>query len=220
MPLRFSLACVSLMACSPELTDVSVRLAPEVVSSLDGTLSVQTLVLAGREPAEAERVDLSVDYVDRNGTAHAVVAESGTTDARGLFTTTLAGLTWDGAGTITATVAGGGPTGTARFSVLDRTPPAVTIVAPAAADVRAGRDIVVDVHITDEIGVSQVNFEWSTPFGRSRSSIVASGATDATISFDFQVTDQVGETVTLFALGEDLSGNRAAAQPVNVVVVP
>jgi len=220
MMLRFTLAASLLVACTPDTNAVSLRLAPEVISSLDGTLSVEALVLADREPAEAETVDLTVAYTDRNGTTHDIAPASGTTDAKGVFAATLTGLDWDGVGVVTATVQGGGPTGTATFAVLDRTPPVVTITPPAADQVRAGRDITVSVRITDEIGVSSVFFEWKTQFGRDRASILASGSTDATLKFDFQVPDQVGSMITLYALGSDLSGNQAAAAPVTVTVVP
>jgi hypothetical protein len=220
MMLRFTLAASLLVACTPETNDVSVRLAPEVISSLDGTLTVQALVLADREPAEAESVDVTVAYTDRNGTTHDITPATGTTDPKGMFEATLTGLDWDGVGVVTATVAGGGPTGTATFAVLDRTPPKVTIAPPAANTIKAGQDTTITVHITDEIGVSSVFFEWNTQFGRDRSSIVASGSTDATLKFDFQVPDQVGSMITLYALGEDLSGNQAAAEPVTVTVVP
>jgi hypothetical protein len=224
MHLRFTTLAL-LIACTPDTNDVSVRLAPEVISSIDGTLSVSALVLADRQPAESETVDITVVYTDRNGTPHDVAPASGTTDAKGTFEATLTGLTWDGTGTVTATVAGG-PTGTATFAVLDRTPPKVSITAPNASSIRAGNDVTVEVRITDEIGVSQVYFEWSgqfgNQFGRERASVVASGSTDATVRFDLQIPDGagVGTMITLYALGADLSGNQAAAQPVTVTVVP
>lgn len=224
MQLRFTALAV-LVACTPDTNDVSVRLAPEIISSIDGTLSVTALVLADRQPAESETVDITVAYTDRNGTAHDIAPATGTTDAKGTFEATLVGLTWDGTGTVTATVAGG-PVGTATFAVLDRTPPKVTITPPTANMVRAGNDVTVEVKISDEIGVSQVYFEWAgqfgNQFGRERSSVVASGSTDATVKFDVAIPDfaQVGTTVTLYALGADLSGNQAAAQPVTVTVVP
>ena len=214
-----------LVACTPDTNDVSVRLAPEVISSIDGTLGVSALVLADRQPSEGETVDVTVAYTDRNGTPHDVAPATGTTDSKGQFDTTLTGLTWDGTGTVTVTVQGGGPTGTATFAVLDRTPPKLTITPPASSSVRAGQDITVDVHITDEIGASQIYFEWSGQFqnqqgGRQRASVVSSGSTDATVKFDFQVPDAIGAMITLYALGADLSGNEAAAQPVTVTVVP
>ena len=224
MQLRLTTLAV-LAACAPDTNDVSVRLAPEVISSIDGTLSVTALVLADRQPAESETVDITVAYTDRNGTPRTIAPATGTTDAKGTFEATLTGLMWDGTGTVTAAVAGG-PTGTATFAVLDRTPPKVTIIPPPASTVRANNDITVEVKITDEIGVSQVDFEWAgqfgIQFGRERSSVVASGSTDATLKFDIAIPDfaQVGATLTLYALGADLSGNQGAAQPVTVTVVP
>lgn len=213
-----------LAACTADTNAVSVELAPDVISSIDGTLGVHALVLADRSPVEGETVDVTVEYTDRNGMAHAIAPAAGTTDVKGRFDATLTGLTWDGIGTVTVTVPGGG-SGTATFAVLDRTPPKVTITPPAATQVRPGNDVTVEIHITDEIGVSQVYFEWAGPqggFGRDRASVVASGSTDATVRFDFGIPDGVptGTTLTLYALAADLSGNEAAAQPVNVTVVP
>ena len=201
-----------------------VQLSPEVISSLDGTLSVHTIVLGDRDPLPDTAVDVTVAYTDRNGTDHAIAPASGKTDKTGAFDAALTGLMWDGTGTVTATVAGG-PTGTATFAVLDRTPPVLTITPPANNQVRMNTDVKISVHITDEIGTSQVFFEWSGnfngQFNRDRSTIIASGSADTTLSFDWQVPDNIaGTTITLYALGEDLSGNQAAAQPVTVTVVP
>jgi hypothetical protein len=211
---------VPLVACA-ETNDVVIQLAPEVISSLDGTLSVHTIVLADRSPMAEETVDLAVEYTDRNGMAHPIAPVSGVTDDKGVFDAELTGLTWDGVGTVTATVAGGAAEASATFAVLDRTPPVVTITPPTASQVRAQQDITIQVHITDEIGVSQVFFEWSgqNQQGRDRSSVIASGSTDATVSFDLRVPDQIGSMVTLYALGADLSGNQAAAPPITVTVV-
>lgn len=221
---RLSLLAL-LVACTAETSAVSVHLAPDVISSIDGTLGVHALVLADRTPVEGEAVDVTVEYTDRNGTAHAIAPATGTTDAKGSFDATLTGLTWDGTGTVTVTVPNGGPSGTATFAVLDRTPPKLTITPPAASQVQPGNDVTAEVHITDEIGVSQVYFEWAGPqggFGRDRASVVASGSTDATVRFDFGIPDGVptGTMLTLYALAADLSGNEAAAQPVTVTVVP
>ena len=107
--------------------------------------------------------------------------------------------------------------------MLDRTPPTVSITPPPSDTIRIGNDVTVEVHVTDEIGVSQVFFETSGDgFNRDRGTVVASGSTDATVSFDFQVRDSaaVGSTITLYALAADLSGNQAAAEPVTLTVVP
>jgi len=204
-------------ACTTAPNDVLVSLAPDIVSSLNGTLSVRATVLADREPVAEEPVQLTFEYQDRGGTAHAIAPIDGTTDDKGVFETAVTGLTWDGNGTVTVT--GAGVEGTASFAVLDRTPPKVTITPPDPARVQRGRDIQIKVHVTDEIGVSQAYFGSSDRF-RDRS-LIASGATDVTLDFDFAVPDiAAGATITLFALAEDLSGNQGAATPITVTVVP
>ncbi|MBS1117787.1 MAG: hypothetical protein H6Q90_15 [Deltaproteobacteria bacterium] len=203
-------------ACTTEPNGVLVSLAPDVVSSLNGTLSVRATVLADREPAAAEAVEITIDYTDRSGVTHAIAPASGDTDDKGVFEATLTGFSFDGYGTVTAT--NGGIAGTASFAVLDRTPPKVTITPPGATSVRRGTDIKVQVHVTDEIGVSQALFG-SSDSGRDRS-LIASGAADVTLDFDFQVPDVApGAVITLFALAEDLSGNQGAATPIMVTVV-
>lgn len=210
-----------LVACTAETDGVVIQLAPDVISSIDGTLGVHATVLAAREPVAGEPVDITVEYTDRNGMARAIAPVSGVTDDNGFFDATLTGLTWDGIGTVTATVPGG-PTGSATFAVLDRTPPHVTIIPPANNQVTINQDTTIKVHVTDEIGVSQVWFEWNGQFARERSSVVASGSTDAMVGFDFAVPDTatVGSMLTLYALAGDLSGNQAAAQPITVTVAP
>lgn len=214
MSLRRFMLLVPLVGCTPDTSDVVIQLAPQVISSIDGQLSVHAIVLAERQPAPGEAVELSVVYADRNGTDHVIPAQSGTTDGNGVFDAAITGLTWDGHGTVTVAVAGG-PDATATFAVLDRTPPKVTILPPATNQVRAGQDITIDVHVTDEIGVSQVFFE-----GRDRSDLITTGAADITATFDFRVPDAVGTMVMLYALAEDMSGNQGAAQPITVTVVP
>ena len=217
-----SLLCVTpLAACAQNPNDVMVQLAPEVISSLDGTLDARVLVLSDRDPVgKGKAVDLAIDYTDRNGTAHTIAPVSGVTDDRGAFDGTLKGLTWDGTGTVHATV--GGITGEATFAVLDRTPPQVSITPPAT--VRVNMNAQFQVHVTDEIGVSQVSFEASNGGGGGgnggqRSTVVASGSADATLGFNYQANDtQVGQMVTFYALASDLSGNEAAATPVTVTI--
>jgi hypothetical protein len=207
-------------ACANNPNDIMVTLQPDVISSIDGTLQVHALVLDNRDPVgKGKAISLAVDYTDRNGMAHTIAPASGSTDDRGAFDATFEGLTWDGIGTVTATV--GALTGDATFSVLDRTPPKVTITPPAA--VHINQDAQFQVHVTDEIGVSEVFFEASQGGGgnggRQRSTVIASGSTDATISFDYQANDtQVGQMVTFYALASDLSSNQAAAQPVTVTI--
>ncbi len=204
-------------ACTTTPTDVLVTLAPDVVSSLSGTLSVRATVVAEREPVGGEPVQITLEYQDRAGTPRAIAPVEGTTDEKGVFETTISGLTWDGTGTVIAT--GAGIEGTASFAVLDRTPPKVVITPPIANQVRRGQDITVKVRVTDEIGVSQALFG-SSDQSRDRS-LIASGATDVVLDFDFSVPDLApGAMVTLFALADDLSGNQGAATPIIVTVVP
>jgi hypothetical protein len=200
-----------------------VQLAPEVISSLDGTLDARVLVLSDRDPVgKGKAVELTIDYTDRNGTPHTIAPIDGVTDDRGAFDGAFEGLTWDGTGTVHATV--GGIAGDATFAVLDRTPPQVTITVPATVRVNANAQF--EVHVTDEIGVSQVSFEASTGGGGGggggggqRSTVVASGSTDAMLGFNYQANDtQVGQTVSFYALASDLSGNEAAATPVTVTI--
>lgn len=218
--LRVSLLASLLTACGADTNAISIELAPDIVSSLDGTLSVSTTAFADREVAEAETVDIAVDYTDRNGIAHAIAPAQGTTDASGAFDVTLEGFTFDGTGTVTASIAGTDVQASATFAVLDRTPPTVTITPPTS--VTRGNDIRVDIHVTDEIGVSQVFFETdgNGNNNRDRGTVVASGATDTTVTFEFQVGDNtpIGSMITLYALAADLSGNQAAAAPITVTV--
>jgi len=224
MKLRL-LALVPLVGCAADANDVIVTLQPEVISSQDGVLGVHAVVLGDNAPKESQAVSISVDYTDRNGTPHTVAPFDGKTDKSGAIDASFTGLTWDGTGTVTVQVGTKGPSGEATFAVLDRTPPVATIMAPAT--VRINTDTTVNVHVTDEIGISQVWFEVSAIQGqggqgqRQRSTVVASGSTDATIPFDLQVPDTatVGQTVTFYALAEDLSGNQAAAMPVTAMVI-
>lgn len=238
MQSRLGLALLFVTGCTAGTNDVVVNLAPEVISSIDGTLAVHAIVLADRTPAAGENVEISVDYKDRNGTPHAITAVDGVTDESGAVDATLTGLTWDGIGTVKATVltgaAGSAPMmiggkpleAEATFAVLDRTPPVVSIIAPTGNQVHRAADNTIVVHVTDEIGVSQVYFETSGNGGngngtRERSTVVASGSSDAKVSFDLQVPDTavLGSTITLYALAADLSNNEAAAAPVVVTVV-
>lgn len=204
-------------ACANEPSEIIVALAPDVVSSLDGTLEVRATLLAEREPVVGESLQIAVDYTDRGGATHAISAVTSETDEIGVVEARLTGLTWDGKGTVTVT--GAGVTGTASFAVLDRTPPRVTIAPPAATSVQRGTDITVSVHATDEIGISQVFF--GSSFRARERSLITSGAGDVTLDFDYSVPDVApGTTITLYALAEDLSGNQGAAPPITVTVVP
>lgn len=216
---RFSLLVSLLAACGGDPNAISIELAPDIISSLDGTLGVTTTAFADRDVAEGETVDITVEYTDRNGVSHAIPPAQGTTDASGAFDALLEGFTFDGTGTVTAVIAGVDVQASASFAVLDRTPPTVTITPPTS--VTRGNDIQVEIHVADEIGVSQVFFETDlNGNGRDRGTVIASGATDTTVTFEFQVNDSVaiGSMITLYALAADLSGNQAAAEPVTVTV--
>lgn len=218
------LVCAPLAACTGTPNAVVVELAPSVVSSLDGTLSVHTLTLADRDPVEAKPIAITVDYTDRNGMAHDIAEVDGKTDKKGEFDATLTGLDWDGTGTVHAKVTGG-PEGEETFAVLDRTPPKVTITPPT---IHTNAGATVMIHATDEIGVSQVFFQVTGfngggggGFGNGDRSLIASGAADVTLSFQFDTGNTTAGTVlTLYALAADLSGNEGAATPVMVTVQP
>ena len=224
-PLAYLAILAPLAACATT-NDVAVELAPDLVSSIDGRLSVHVLALSDRDPVGGDKIEVSLDYTDRNGTAHVIAPLAGSIDDNGAFEGTFEGLKWDGSGTVTALVHGGDGdvTGTATFAVLDRSPPVVTITPPA--QIRINQDATISVHVTDEIGISQVQFEASFSGNggngngnRQRSTVVSSGKLDATLTFNVQAQDtQVGATLTLYALGSDLSGNQAAATPVSVTV--
>lgn len=226
-PLAYLAILAPLAACATT-NDVAVDLAPDLISSIDGRLGVHVLALSDRDPVGGDKIEVSVDYKDRNGTAHAIDPIAGSIDDNGAFEGTFEGLKWDGSGTVTATVHGGDGvvTGTATFAVLDRSPPVITITPPA--QVRINQDATISVHITDEIGISSVQFEASFSGNggngngnRQRSTVVSSGKLDATLQFDIRAQDtQVGATLTLYALGSDLSGNQAAAVPVSITVAP
>lgn len=222
MPLRLArLSLVlagTLAACVPDTNAITVQLAPEVISSIDGSLAVRALALAERQPASGELVRLSVDYKDRNGATHAITGAEGETDETGAFEARLTGLLWDGTGVVTAAIDGTELTGAASFAVLDRTPPTVSITPLANNQIRIGTDVKIAVKVKDEIGISRVFFE-SSLGQRDRSTVVASGATDTTVSFDYRVENvAIGSMVTLYALAADLSGNESAANPITLTV--
>jgi hypothetical protein len=232
-PWYLPLLTAALAACSPEPNGVLVTLSPDVISSIDGTAHVRALIVDDRSPVADQAIRISVLYADRNGIDHAIAPVDGVTDSTGAFEVTLEGLDWEGTGEVTAEVVdaagavlmsdGAAVAGTASFAVLDRTPPTVRILPPTS-DLRVGPGLPlqVAVEVTDEIGVSEVFIEASGELDRSRSTVVASGATTATVTFDFDIPNDArsGPTITLYALAGDLSGNLAAAEPVVLIVDP
>lgn len=218
----------SLGACATT-DNVTVELAPNLISSIDGQAAFRVQAFAGGELIGGDPIDVAVEYVDRNGTSHAITALAGTIADDGSLEGEFSGLTWDGSGTVTAVVHGGSGdvTGSATFAVLDRTPPKLSIIGPASHSVRINDETTVMVHVEDEIGISQVFFEASfsnNPTGgntRARGTVIASGSLASDVPFDLRAQDtQIGDTITLYALAADLSGNQAAAAPVTLTVVP
>ncbi|MGE5186358.1 MAG: hypothetical protein ACM31C_30090 [Acidobacteriota bacterium] len=211
---------LGLAACAGTPNGIEITLSPSVISSLDGTTEVSALVAADSTPISDAAVAMTVTYTDRNGTTHDVPATKGKTDVRGVYHATLTGLTWEGTGSVT--ISDGKLTGTATFAVLDRTPPKVTILPPTS-DLKVGPGLPLDVqvHVTDEIGVSQVYFDGTNNINNGqRSTVIASGAPDVTVTFHTNVPQGAmnGQTIELHALASDLSGNLAAAPPVTLTV--
>ena len=216
---------LALGACTGSPNTVEVALAPAVVSSLDGRITVSALVADDAIPISDTAVNVRIDYTDRNGTPHPLDPIDGRTNERGVFTTTLEGLIWDGTGTVT--VEAGDLSGEATFGVLDRTPPKVTILSPTT-DNRVGAGLPVDIrlHVTDEIGVGQLILD-TTEFGNGnggvrRSSTLVSGTQDGTVTFRIDVPPGAapGPNLVLYALATDLSGNSAAAMPLTLTIDP
>ncbi len=207
----------------PAPDDVLVTLAPEIISSIDGSTTVRMVVVGERTPLAAQAVRVSVDYIDRNGDVHVVDPVEGITDTRGAFDAVIEGLTWEGTGAVTAEVVGLDVASIATFAVIDRTPPLVEILPPTA-DLHVGPGFPVDVEIRvqDEIGVSEVFFEAAGEAERQRTTFVASGSTDSTVRFRVDIPDGAlsGPTITLYAMAADMSGNLAAAEPVVLIVDP
>lgn len=209
-------------ACAGEPNTVEVSLAPSVISSLDGRTTVSAIIADDFVPLSEEEVHVEIEYVDRNGTPHVIDPVHGVTNERGVFTATIEGLLWDGTGTVTVT--SGALTGQATFGVLDRTPPKVTILSPTTDNkVGPGLPVDIQVHVTDEIGVGQVILDNTGWFGNgNRRTTLVSGTQDGTVTFRLDVPQgaQAGQTLELFALATDLSGNSAAAMPITLTVDP
>ena len=100
-PLAYLAILTPLAACATT-NDVAVELAPDLVSSIDGRLAVHVLALSDRDPVGGDKIEVSLDYKDRNGTAHVIEPLTGNIDDNGAFEGTFEGLKWDGSGTVTA----------------------------------------------------------------------------------------------------------------------
>ncbi|HEU4730718.1 MAG TPA: hypothetical protein VFT22_22640, partial [Kofleriaceae bacterium] len=218
VPSLVALGAVS--ACAAP-NDIEVALAPSVISSLDGTTTLTALVAADTTPRSDQDVQVTIDYTDRNGTPHMIAPLAGKTDPTGVFRANIAGLAWDGTGKVTVTH--GGVTGEATFAVLDRTPPKIEILPPTG-DRRVGPGLPLDVqvHVTDEIGVSDVFLDAGRLIDVQRNTVVVSGAADKTLTFRVlvPVNASPGPSIELHALATDLSGNSAVADAMVLTVDP
>lgn len=221
--MRSLILLVPLAACAGSPNSIEVALSPSLVSSLDGTTTVQAIVASDTTPRDGVAVQMTIDYTDRNGTPHVIAPVSGKTDDRGVFTSVVSGLRWDGTGTIT--VADGKLAGSATFAVLDRTPPKVTILPPTTdLHVGPGLPVQIQVHVTDDTGISEVDFAANSNVNVRGSSrrLLATGTQDATVTFVVDVPQDApgGTSIELDALAADLSGNLQSATPVTLTVDP
>lgn len=110
------------------------------------------------------------------------------------------------------------------LTVVDLTPPAVTITAPAdGATFASGENFTVQVRGQDVVAVSQLTAQL-VGLGQNdtESRIVASLSTDVTIPFGFTAGDagSFSGTQAIYAMGADGSGNLSTAAPVTINVRP
>lgn len=218
--MRWTWFSLCLAACADQPTSIEVELAPSVVSSLDGTVTVRALVHDDARPLDDQPVRVSLAYVDRNGVAHDVAPIDGKTDTRGRFETTVGGLVWDGAGQVTVETSAD-VQATTTFVVLDRTPPQIEILPPTSDDrVGPGLPLDIQVRVADEIGVSEVIFAGAALVNGDRRTIVTSGTAMATLTFRTTVPLTMASTIDLHALAVDLSGNVGVAAKRTVTVDP
>ncbi len=236
----FLVASLLFVGCGGAPDRVEISVTPDVVSSQSGTLTAKATVFGGAAGVSAIPVLLHVDYIDRNGTAHPVQDMTAKTNEVGEVEVDFTGLTFEGVGTITASALDdkGQPlvdsakqpiTTKGTFSVLDLSPPVVTITNPAAnSTVSNQQQFTVTVAAADEIGVSETFFQavsgqnGNLKLNRTGSRINGSGSTSVTIQYqvDTQQNLNVGDTITLTAMATDLSGNIGVAPAVNVTVGP
>ena len=233
-----AVALLALAGCERNLSKpkpdaVLIELAPDVVSSEDGSLLARATVVEGNTPLRGRSVRMQIAFTDQLGNVRAVPGITGDTDDTGALEHRFAGLDWAGAGTITAEVLDGDGepytrgdvpvASTATFSVVDLTPPEVTIVPPTES-LPVGRNLPLDIEVdfTDLMGVSRVTIQAVGEMNSTQSRIVASGSSSGSVVFEFDVPGAAvpGPTITLYALAEDLSGNIAAAAPLVLTVDP
>lgn len=216
----------------PKPDAVLLQLAPDVVSSEDGSLVARATVVDGQTPLKGKTVRLTVVFTDQLGNVRSVPGVTEETDRTGAVEHTFEGLFWAGAGSIHAEVLDGDGEpyvgredvpveSTSTFAVVDLTPPSVTI-QPPTEDLHVGRDLPLDIEVTftDLMGVANVTIQSVGEMSSTQSRIIASGSTGGNVVFEFNVPGAAveGPTITLYALAEDLSGNVAAATPLTLTV--
>lgn len=235
----FALLVVLAAACTgkrPGVHPDAVRLtlAPDLISSQDGTTHITATVLQAGAPLVGFDVALTIDYVDRNSVIRPIAGTTQKTGKTGSFEFIATGLKWQGAGTVHAAVLDGagqplrGPGGApivadASFSVLDLTPPVVTILPPTS-DLKIGPGLPLEIQVSasDEIGVSQIVVQLAGEATGQGTQLIASGTTSGLGTFEFSVPDTAlsGPNITVYAMASDLSGNLTAAAPVILTVDP
>ncbi len=114
---------------------------------------------------------------------------------------------------------------TETLTVVDLTPPAVTITAPAnMTHVGAGQNFTVTVNGQDLVGVTSLTAQLvGLGDSTTQSQLIALTANknvNASYTFTAAQPNSFGGAQTLYALGADGSGNQAAANSVTVIVDP
>ena len=71
-----------LAGCTGDADNIELKLAPDLISSLDGTTTLTALVAAGTTPLSDQDVKVSIVYTDRNGTPHDIAPITGKTEAQ------------------------------------------------------------------------------------------------------------------------------------------
>lgn len=232
--LSFAALCLA-VGCGPGPNRIELSLAPDLIASTIGTLGATATVYSNKDTTSGFSVAFDVAYKDRNGMPHNIAAISDITDVAGQANASFAGLIFEGSGTVTAKVLDNQGAAilddlkqplqtTASFGVLDLSPPQVTITSPAnGAHFAMNTQYTITVRATDEIGVSQVYTQTSRSNsgngGNGSSSRIASGASDVTAKFDADTGGNATNTITIYAMAADMSGNLGVATPV-VISVP
>lgn len=175
--------------------------------------------MTGPTLAQGQPLRLTLKCVDRYGTQQPDQLVSGETGPSGVFQADFQGLPLQGKGLVTAEVLGVDPaiTTSASFLLFDVKAPTVAI---QATPVGPGLPTEVRVSFSDEIGISSVTLQATGALDGTFSRVLAAGTKQGslTFSFDIPLTVSNGDTLTLYALATDLSGNMTTAVPVTVPV--